>query len=374
MADSVNLELLKRLCATPGIAGREDRVRAVVAEELRPLVDELRIDALGSVIGTRRGDGPRVMLAAHMDEIGFFVSHIDDNGFLRLQPVGGFDRPDPDCATGARSRVSRVRPAWGAAAGNQADPSPRSGRDQAGQMEELFVDVGLPVERVRDEIELGDIVTLERELVEVGDCVMSKALDDRVGVFVMLEALRAMGQSTPKSSPWPPPRKRSGCGARRQRVRDQPDIAVALDTTLALDIPGMPSELAVSHLGRGWRSKSWTRPTSPTQRWCGTCVTWPKPMESPTSSRSCRAGGPTRGRCNAPEAARRRSPSRSHRAMSTRSTRWPTDKTSPVRSRCWRAFSKTRDRDPMGTSGSLVSREMVTDRHRRRWIESSAAG
>src|SRR5262245_25570815 len=91
VSDSLNVELLSRICAAPGIAGREERVREIVVDELTPLVDEIRFDALGSVIGTRRGDGPRVMVAAHMDEIGFFVSHIDDKGFIRLQPVGGFD-------------------------------------------------------------------------------------------------------------------------------------------------------------------------------------------------------------------------------------------------------------------------------------------
>ena len=191
----MNLELLKRLCATPGIAGREERVRAVVADELRPLVDELRVDALGSVVGTKRGDGPRVMVAAHMDEIGFFVSHIDDNGFLRLQPVGGFD---------ARTLVAQrvlVHGFAGSVLRGALQPGTKpihvleKDEIKPAKMEELFVDVGLPVERVRAEVEIGDIVTLDRELEEVGDCVMSKALDDRVGVFVMIEALRAMGQS-----------------------------------------------------------------------------------------------------------------------------------------------------------------------------------
>ena len=89
--ETLDIDLLRQLCALPGIAGREDRVRSVVADALRPLVDEMRIDALGNLVATKHGNGPRVMIAAHMDEIGFIVSHIDDRGFLRLQPVGGFD-------------------------------------------------------------------------------------------------------------------------------------------------------------------------------------------------------------------------------------------------------------------------------------------
>lgn len=89
----LNIDLLKHLCETPGIAGREDAVRALVREELAGLVDEIRTDALGNLIGVRRGSGgPRVMLAAHMDEIGFIVRHIDERGFIRIQPVGASTR------------------------------------------------------------------------------------------------------------------------------------------------------------------------------------------------------------------------------------------------------------------------------------------
>ncbi|MGH2614798.1 MAG: M42 family metallopeptidase [Thermomicrobiales bacterium] len=252
MADSLNLELLKKLCETPAIAGREDRMRAVVADELRPLVDELRIDALGSVVGTRRGDGPRVMVAAHMDEIGFFVSHIDDRGFLRLQPVGGFD---------ARTLVSQrvlVHGFAGSVLRGALQPGTKPihilERDEIkpAKMEELFVDVGLPVDRVRAEVEVGDLVTLDRALEEVGDCVMSKALDDRVGVFVMIESLRAMGQSHAEIVAVATTQEEVGLrGAQTAAFEVQPDIAIALDTTLALDIPGMPPELAIAHLGDG---------------------------------------------------------------------------------------------------------------------------
>src|SRR5215213_7435240 len=93
----MRLDLLKRLCETPGIPGYEERIREIVIPELRETCDEVSTDALGNVIGIKRGTGGqdnatrKVMLAAHMDEIGFMVSHVDDQGFLRLQPLGGFD-------------------------------------------------------------------------------------------------------------------------------------------------------------------------------------------------------------------------------------------------------------------------------------------
>jgi endoglucanase len=89
---AINEALLKRLIETPGVPGREEQQREVAREELGALTDEVRTDALGSVIGTKKGrDDVRVMVAAHTDEIGFLVKHIDDKGFLRLQTLGGHD-------------------------------------------------------------------------------------------------------------------------------------------------------------------------------------------------------------------------------------------------------------------------------------------
>ena len=249
----MNLDLLRRLCETPGIAGREDRIRAVVIEELRPLVDELRVDAMGNVIATKRGSGgPRVMLAAHMDEIGFLVKHVDDNGFLRLQPVGGFDAR---VLVAQRVRVHGfdgnsylgvLQPA--AKPIHLLDPS----EVKPVKLDELFVDIGLPVDRVKAAVEVGDMVTLDRTVEEVGDCVIAKALDDRASVYVMIEALRATQGATAEIVAVATTQEEVGLrGARTSAYAVEPDIGVALDITLANDIPGNPPELAVTRLGKG---------------------------------------------------------------------------------------------------------------------------
>lgn len=86
------MELLKRLSEAPGVPGREEAIRAIVREALQGHVDEIEVDRLGNIIARKRGSGPKVVVAAHMDEIGFFVSHIDEEtGYLRIEPVGGFD-------------------------------------------------------------------------------------------------------------------------------------------------------------------------------------------------------------------------------------------------------------------------------------------
>ncbi|HEX2508135.1 MAG TPA: hypothetical protein VHK23_07420, partial [Miltoncostaeaceae bacterium] len=88
----MNIDLLAELCETPGAPGREERIREVARRELEPIADEVTVDPLGSLVARRAGrGGPRLMLSAHMDEIGFMVSHVEDAGYLRLLPLGGFD-------------------------------------------------------------------------------------------------------------------------------------------------------------------------------------------------------------------------------------------------------------------------------------------
>ena len=249
----MNIDLLRRLCETPGVPGHEDRVRAVVVEELRPLVDELRIDVLGNLVGTKRGTGgPRVMLAAHMDEIGFLVKHIDDDGFLRLQPLGGFD--------------SRVLVAQRVLVHGYAGESLRGVVQPASKpihlldpndikppkIEELFVDLGLPNAEVRAQVEVGDMVTLDRTTETAGGTVISKALDDRLGVYVMIEAVRAMREATAEILVVATTQEEVGLrGAETAGHALEPDIAVALDVTLAADFPGGPKDQVVTRLGHG---------------------------------------------------------------------------------------------------------------------------
>jgi len=250
---TVNVELLKRLCETPGIPGREDQVRAVVIEELRPLVDDVRVDVMGNVIATKAGKGgPRVMIAAHMDEIGFMVSYVDDHGFIRIHPVGGFD-PRVLAAQRVLVHASDGRVFRGAL---QFSGKPihllAASEIKAIKMEELFVDIGLPADEVKSAIEIGDMVTLDRPLEEVGRCVMSKALDDRVSVFVMIEALRALQGGNAEIVAVATTQEEVGLrGARTSAYAVDPDISIALDVTLALDIPDGKPYQRVSELGKG---------------------------------------------------------------------------------------------------------------------------
>lgn len=249
----VNLELLKRLSETPGVSGREERVRALVIEELTPLVDEIRVDALGNVIATKRGKGKRrVMIAGHMDEIGFMVRYIDERGFVRIQPLGGFD---PRVLVAQRVIVHTVT---GEQLRGVLTPASKpihllgDEKPSAPKLEEFYIDLGLPGEVVRRLVALGDSVTLDRTLERVGDNVIAKAMDDRTGVFTLIEALRKLKTHEVDVVAVATVQEEVGLrGATTAAFAVEPDVSIALDTTLAVDTPGMPETEAVTRLGEG---------------------------------------------------------------------------------------------------------------------------
>lgn len=252
-----DFDLLRRLSETPGIAGQEDQVRSLVAAEMRPLVDEISIDALGNVIGRKRGSATnatqrRVMISAHMDEIGFIVRYVDDDGFLRLNPVGGFD-PRVLFAQRVIVHASVGEPLRGvlSTAGKPIHLLDREDIKNA-KIDDYFVDTGLPGDRVKALVEIGDMVTLDRTAHRVGELVIGKAMDDRVGVFVMIEALRRVGNHEVDIVAVASVQEEVGLrGAGTSAFAVEPDVGIALDVTLAVDIPGVGKEAAVTRLGAG---------------------------------------------------------------------------------------------------------------------------
>lgn len=250
----MTVELLKELCETPGIPGREERLRAIVRRELEGLVDEMRVDALGNLIAVKRKEGaPKLMIAAHMDEIGFVVSHIDqEKGWLRLVPLGGHD---PRNMISQRVLVSTANGDLPGILFPGLKPphiATDEERKKQPKVSDFFVDLGLPGAVVREKVNIGDMVTLLREFVEVGDCYSSKAMDDRLSVYVMIEAMRRAQNSGFEVYAVATVQEEVGLrGALTSGFGIHPDIGIALDTTLAVDIPGVPEHEHVTKLGGG---------------------------------------------------------------------------------------------------------------------------
>jgi putative aminopeptidase FrvX len=251
---ALNEKLLKRLIETPGVPGREEQQREIAREELEALTDEVRTDPLGSVIGTKRGgDEARVMVAAHLDEIGFLVKYIDDKGFLRLQALGGHD---PTNMVSQRVLVTTTDGGSLRGALQPARKPPHlmrgENQQQPPRADEFFVDLGMGAEEVKEAVHIGDYVTMDRTLERVGDGYVGKAMDDRIGVFVMLEALRAMGRHEATIHAAATSQEEVGLrGATASGSALEPTVVVALDITIAMDIPGGGGENTITELGKG---------------------------------------------------------------------------------------------------------------------------
>ncbi len=249
----LDIDFLKRLCETPGISGREGRIAALARDELRAVSDEVRVDPLGNVTGIHHGSGgPKVMLAAHTDEIGFLVSHIDDQGFLRVQAVGGFDMtvlPAQRVIVWDRSG----NPRRGAFMISNKPAHLLDGTETTKfKTSDLFIDLGMSADDVKSAVHIGDMVTMDRTLEVVGDSVMTKSLDDRVGVFVMIEAMRKAKDAKAEIHAVATTQEEVGLrGARVAAYSADADITIAIDITLSLDFPGMKPQEYVTELGKG---------------------------------------------------------------------------------------------------------------------------
>lgn len=248
----INVQLLKRICETPGAPGFEHRIRQLVLKELEDLADEVSIDNMGNVIALKRGkERKRAMIAAHLDEIGFIVNHIDDEGFLFFHPLGGFD---PKTLTSQRVIVHGKKDVIGVMGSKPIHLMKPEERSKVVPITDYYIDLGMRKEEVLKIVSIGDSVTRERELIEMGDCVNSKSLDNRVSVFILLETLRALkGKEVPYDiyGVFTVQEEVGLRGAISAAHGIDPDFGFGLDVTIAFDTPGAQAQEAVTKLGKG---------------------------------------------------------------------------------------------------------------------------
>jgi tetrahedral aminopeptidase len=247
----LDAQLFDELVTTPGISGREERIRSVVKKSLEGLVDDVRVDRLGNVIGLRRGSGSRVMLCAHIDTIGFLVSHIEDEGFLRISSVGGFDPRtlvnQQVLVQGAQDYIGLLSP---------AEPpihlQPKGESKKEPKIKDLFIDLMVPADEVKANVKIGDPISLYRHPVVTDRFVTSPYLDDRLGVYVLLEVLRRLTETPAELHAVFSVQEEVGVrGAKTSAFEIQPDVGIAVDVTIANDIPGAEKAQRGAILGDG---------------------------------------------------------------------------------------------------------------------------
>ncbi|MBM3152159.1 MAG: M42 family metallopeptidase [Chloroflexi bacterium] len=234
--------LIKKLTEIFSPSGYETDIRAAIHDEVKRLADDVRVDALGNLIarkGKGSAKGKRIMLAAHMDEIGLIATHIDGNGFIRFTGIGGIR---PLALTGSRVRfVSGVPGVIGA--DRITDPG------RAPTLEQCFIDVG--ASNGKDcPVKVGDVCGFERPFLEVGQRLVAKSMDDRIGCVVLIETLRAL-KSTPHEAYFVfTTQEEVGVrGATTSAFGIDPHLGLAVDVTGVGDTPKC-AKMEVS-LGKG---------------------------------------------------------------------------------------------------------------------------
>ncbi len=244
--------LLKAICEAPGVSGFERRIRELVLREVRELVDEVEVDNMGNVMAIRRGRQPkRVMVAAHMDEIGFIVNHIDDKGFLRFLPLGGFD---PKTLTAQRVIVHGRKDVVGVLGSKPIHIMKVEERSKVVPLTEYFIDIGLSKEEAERVVAVGDPISRERELIEIGNCITSKSLDNRISVFILIETLRRLRDVDLPYDLYATFTVQEEVGLRGAMgsvSHIDPDFGFGLDVTIAYDVPGSSAHESVTCLGKG---------------------------------------------------------------------------------------------------------------------------
>ncbi|HZA45886.1 MAG TPA: M42 family metallopeptidase [Rubrobacter sp.] len=249
-------DFLKRLLSTPGPSGYEEAAAKVWREEASQFA-EVRGDRMGNSFATIGADGPlKLMLAGHIDEIGMMVTHIDENGLLRFTGVGGWD---PQVLVGQRVRLSTRGGEMVGVIGKKAihvmEPDERK---KVSEIKSLWIDVGAKdADEAKEMVRVGDVGVIDQDLVELPNGrIASRSVDNRMGAFVVLEALRLLSEEEGIDAEVVAVacvQEEIGLyGARGAAFGLDPDAAVAVDVTHATDTPGVSKNENGDHsLGSG---------------------------------------------------------------------------------------------------------------------------
>lgn len=281
-ADFGPFELLRKLTEAPGVSGREERVREIVLAETEGMWDQTRVDAMGNLIcfkaarakgkaakaavgrkgggksggatgGDAGGGGPeKVMLACHMDEIGFYVRHIDDKGHLRINNAGGFDTRNlfskRVLVQGRKDLVGVLQPG-----GKPIHIASDEDRKKIPEVKDFYVDLFLPKTQVEKLVRIGDPVTLHQQTYLLGDSICGKAMDNRISLWTGINAIRKAADKLKYDTYF------VACVQEEVGVRGattaafgiDPDIGIAIDVTLACDTPGVDPHESITTFGGG---------------------------------------------------------------------------------------------------------------------------
>lgn len=236
----LNLDLLKRILSTYSPAGMEARTAELIKEEVKDYADEVYTDALGNLIVRKKGEGKKILLAGHMDQIGLMATYIDDNGFIRFTNIGGIS---PSITYS--QRVIFENGTIGVVGCEKID----SLKDLS--LDKLFIDIGASSkEEAEEKVSIGDVCVYYSEPIIDDRNVVSPALDDRIGCFIMIEILKSLKDSKNDLYFVFTVQEEVGTrGAKTAGYAIEPDMAISFDVTATGDTPN--SRPMAVKLGKG---------------------------------------------------------------------------------------------------------------------------
>jgi endoglucanase len=244
-----NLTLLKKLCLANGISGDENAVRAIILEEIKDYATEINIDNLGNILVFKKGKSQtknKLMISAHMDEVGFIVTDITSDGFIKFDEVGGIDRRVVlGCNVLINNKVSGV---------TGVKPVHLCSKDESTAIPpyaQMYIDIGVNSrEEAEKVVSLGDSITFDSFYMENDYTIKSKALDDRLGCFIMIEMIK---QNLPYDMYFSfVVQEEVGLrGAKVAAYTVNPDYAIVLESTTAADVPEVSPSKQVCNVGNG---------------------------------------------------------------------------------------------------------------------------
>jgi putative aminopeptidase FrvX len=246
-------DLLKKLSNAPGVSGFENEVRDLMTGELNEYVDEISVDNMGNLIAIKKGDpgNKKVMLAAHMDEIGLMVRFIDKKGFIKFSKIGGINDQM------LLNQTVYIQTAKGNVTGVIGSKPPHkmkaAERKKILEFEDMFIDIGASSkEEALKRVNIGDPVIIQQEFKELDNrLVMGKALDNRVGCAILIEVLKQVDCEATLYGVGTVQEEVGLKGAKTSAFGINPDMALALDVTISGDHPGIKEEEAPAQAGKG---------------------------------------------------------------------------------------------------------------------------
>jgi putative aminopeptidase FrvX len=252
------LQMLKDLTDANGIPGNEREPREVMKKYIEPFADEILMDNLGSLIAKKTGDatGPKIMIAGHLDEIGFMVTHIDDKGFLRFQTVGGWW--EQVMLAQRVTIMTRKGDIPGVIGSKPPHILPAEARKKPVDKKDMFIDIGATSREEAESfgVRPGDAVVpvCDFTVMKNEKLLMAKAWDNRIGCAIAIEVLRQLKGTEHPNTVYGVGTVQEEVGLRGAKTATnfiQPDIGFAVDVGIAGDTPGVTEKEALSKMGKG---------------------------------------------------------------------------------------------------------------------------